>query len=129
MTTALKNKVVEVSSQQQSLQLPFSFAKRHGVLIKQYEKDKAIVAYRPGVTTSILSEVRRFVSMPVQLEAVSSEQFDELLSRSYEQQSSQAMQMMEDLGDELDLAHVAQQLSEPEDLLESQDDAPIIRLI
>jgi general secretion pathway protein E len=39
------------------------------------------------------------------------------------------MQMMEGLGEELDLFQVAQQLSEPEDLLESKDDAPIIRLI
>jgi len=36
---------------------------------------------------------------------------------------------MEGLGEELDLFQVAQQLSEPEDLLESDDDAPIIRLI
>ncbi len=114
---------------QQSMQLPFSFAKRHGVLIKHVDSTRAIIVYRPGISTDILSEVRRFLSVPMQLEAVSPEQFDELLSRTYEQQSSEAMQMMEDLGDELDLAHVAQQLSEPEDLLESQDDAPIIRLI
>lgn len=125
----LKNSVVENSVQQQSMQLPFSFAKRHGVLIKQADASQAIIAYRPGITTDVLSEIRRSLSVPMQLEAISSEQFDELLSRTYEQQSSQAMQMMEDLGDDLDLEHVAQQLSEPEDLLESQDDAPIIRLI
>ena len=39
------------------------------------------------------------------------------------------MQAMDDLGEDLDLNDVAQQLAEPEDLMESQDDAPIIRLI
>ena len=129
MTVTLKNKVVEDSVQQQSMQLPFSFAKRHGVLIKHTNANQATIAYRPGITTAVLSEVRRFLSIPLQLEAISAGQFDDLLSRTYEQKSSQAMQMMEDLGDDLDLEHVAQQLSEPEDLLESQDDAPIIRLI
>ncbi len=39
------------------------------------------------------------------------------------------MQMMGDLGEDMDLMQVAQALPEPEDLLESEDDAPIIRLI
>ena len=111
------------------LQVPFSFAKRHGVLVKSTGADKANVVHRPDVTTAILSEVRRYLKMPVTLEEITAEQFDELLSRKFEHNSSEAMQMMENIGDELDLAHVALQLSEPEDLLESQDDAPIIRLI
>jgi general secretion pathway protein E len=36
---------------------------------------------------------------------------------------------MGDLGDEDDLSSIAQQLGEPEDLMDSEDDAPIIRLI
>ena len=39
------------------------------------------------------------------------------------------MQMVEGLEDEDDLLRVAQELPEPSDLLESEDDAPIIRLI
>ena len=40
-----------------------------------------------------------------------------------------AMQMVEGFDDTTDLAHLAQELPEPSDLLESEDDAPIIRLI
>jgi general secretion pathway protein E len=75
-----------------------------------------------------LLEVRRFIGLPLQLQSVSGEKFDNLLITHYEQQA-QSMQMMEGLGEELDLFQIAQQLPEPEDLLESQDDAPIIRLI
>jgi len=109
--------------------LPFSYAKRHGVLISGIHENCASVIYRPGITTQALSELRRFVGMPLSLDPVSPEQFDTLLAASYEGDSNQAMQMIEDLGEEMDLFRVAQQLSEPEDLLESQDDAPIIRLI
>ena len=37
--------------------------------------------------------------------------------------------MVEDLGEEMDLASLAQSVPETEDLLEQEDDAPIIRLI
>ena len=43
--------------------------------------------------------------------------------------SSEAMQMVEGLGDELDLASLADSVTETEDLMEQEDDAPIIRLI
>ncbi|RMF96017.1 MAG: type II secretion system protein GspE, partial [Gammaproteobacteria bacterium] len=44
-------------------------------------------------------------------------------------ESNNAMQMVEGLGEDDDLLRVAQELPEPSDLLESDDDAPIIRLI
>jgi len=109
--------------------LPFAFAKRHGVILTAHNDTRATICYRPTLTQSSLNEVRRFLRLPLQLEPVSVEQFNKLLTAHYEQHSSQSMQMMEGLGDELDLFQVAQQLSEPEDLLESDDDAPIIRLI
>jgi general secretion pathway protein E len=109
--------------------LPFAFAKRHGIILTQIETHSATLCHRPHITRHTLSEVRRFLGMPLNLKAISDEQFDSLLTTHYEQQANQSMQMMEGLGEELDLFQVAQQLPEPEDLLESSDDAPIIRLI
>ncbi|MEZ5543223.1 MAG: type II secretion system ATPase GspE [Pseudomonadota bacterium] len=108
---------------------PFLFAKRNGVLVTGYTDDYAQVAHTAGVTPAALIELRRLVGMPLRLEQIDEEQFNTLLSNSYEQGSSEAMQMMGDLGEDLDLMHVAQALPEPADLLESEDDAPIIRLI
>ena len=56
------------------------------------------------------------------------EAFDALLQQTYEAGSNAAMQM-EGFEDTTDLAHLAQELPEPSDLLESEDDAPVIRLI
>jgi len=109
--------------------LPFSFAKRHGVLIRDVSDVEADTVYRKGATALSLAEVRRFAGVPLKLSRVSSEVFDTLLQESYEQGSHKAMQMVDGLGDQVDLTQVAQELQEPSDLLESDDDAPIIRFI
>ncbi len=109
--------------------LPFTFAKRHGVIATTQDEHHATVCHHTALKPHIITEIRRFLGVPLQLKAISLAEFDRLLTMHYEQQASQTMQAMEGIGDELDLFEVAQQLSEPEDLLESDDDAPIIRLI
>ena len=56
-------------------------------------------------------------------------EFDRQLQQTYERESNTTMQMVDGLGEDTDLFRVAQELPEPSDLLESDDDAPIIRLI
>ena len=109
--------------------LPFAFAKRHGVLVQEYEDGRAVVLCRPDVSTASLAEARRYLGRPLRVREVSAEEFDGVLQRAYEQNSAHTMEAMEDIGEDLDLSRIAQQLPEPEDLLESEDDAPIIRLI
>ncbi len=109
--------------------LPFSFAKRHGVLIRETQADSADVVYRHGASPVSLAEARRFAGVPIRLSRVSDETFDALLQESYEQGSQKAMQMVDGLDDDIDLDQVAQELQEPSDLLDSDDDAPIIRFI
>ena len=72
--------------------------------------------------------MRRYLRRPLKLERVAEGEFDELLRHAYEA-GSDAMQAVEGLEDKTDLAHLAQELPEQADLLESEDDAPIIRLI
>jgi len=109
--------------------LPFAFAKRNGVLVGGERDGKIIVLMRPGVTAITLAEVRRSLGKPVYFEVLSLDEFDARLQKAYEQHSGEAMQMMDDLDEEADLFSIAQDMPEPEDLLESEDDAPIIRLI
>ncbi len=109
--------------------LPFAFAKRNGALVAEAGEQGVTVLLRPGSSITTLAEVRRFLDRPVFFETLSADEFDARLQKSYEQHSGQAMQMMDDLDDEADLFAVADSMPEPEDLLESEDDAPIIRLI
>jgi len=108
--------------------LPYAFAKRHGVLIGEVQPDRVQLLYRDKPEPRTLSEVRRLLGMPLQLAPASKDQFEALLAQTYEQDSDQAMAMMEGVSDELDLDQLAETI-EPEDLLEAEDDAPIIRLI
>jgi general secretion pathway protein E len=67
--------------------------------------------------------------MPLRLRRVDADAFEDLLRQRFEGGPSTAMQMMGGFEDETDLAHLAQDLPEPSDLLESDDHAPIIKLI
>src|SRR5690606_6880023 len=62
------------------------------------------------------------------LRPLSGEEFERALAAAY-QHDSASMQLAEDIGGSLDLAAMAEQVPETEDLLEQEDDAPIIRLI
>src|SRR5690606_29712280 len=104
--------------------LPFAFAKRHGVLLRG-----SALAYRSGASLPALGEVLRFAGQGLDLLEMDNAAFDQALSEAYQQDSSVAMQMVEGLGDDMDLASLAEHLPETEDLLEQEDDAPIIRLI
>jgi general secretion pathway protein E len=107
--------------------LPFAFAKRHGVLIKDLQEGVLHGIYRTGTLPQSLAEVRRFAGAPVTFSEVDAQTFDATLQAAYE--SGAAMTMVEGLDDETDLMAVAQQLPEPSDLIDSDDEAPIIRLI
>jgi general secretion pathway protein E len=117
------------STTQKPHKLPFSFAKRYGVLITQVEDHSATVVYHSKPTIAILNELRRYLNVPIKLESVDEETFGKLLVKNYETDSSTAMQMAEDLGESMDLFDLIHELPKPEDLLEKQDDAPIIRLL
>jgi len=108
---------------------PFTFGKRHGVLVTDVQDGVASTVHRAGATALALAELRRFMGIPLRLRAVGDAEFDRLLATAYEHGSDQAMQVAEGIDGDTDLSRVAQQLAEPEDLLESEDDAPIIRLI
>ncbi|HEX2495155.1 MAG TPA: type II secretion system ATPase GspE [Steroidobacter sp.] len=110
-------------------QLSFAFCKRHGVLVQRVDETSAEVVYRVGAQPASVAEVRRVLGRALQLRRVDNEAFDQLLRAQYEGGANSAMQMVGGMEDDTDLAHLAQDLPEPSDLLESDDQAPIIKLI
>ncbi len=129
----LKSKAVlddnRVNNKNESFGLPYNFAKRHGVIVNDIHDDIIDIRHRPHISTQTIIELRRFLTGTLELHQLSLDEFDMMLQGKYESQSNDAMDMIEGLGDEFDLDSIAEELAEPEDLLESQDDAPIIRLI
>lgn len=109
--------------------LPFSFTKRFGILVKNLENNTVNLVYRNKPDMAILAEIRRHFDLPMTLEKVDDDTFSRLLVSHYETDTNTAMQLAEDMGDTMDLFDLMHELPKPEDLLEKQDDAPIIRLL
>jgi len=126
--TVNKDMENNVTSLVASQRIPFGYAKRHGVLLGEVENGTRKVICREDVNSVCLSELRRHLACKISIDFISDAHFEALLQSEYEQGSSEAMNIMDDMeGD--DLFSVAQDLAEPEDLMETEDDAPIIRLI
>ncbi|MCU0758670.1 MAG: type II secretion system ATPase GspE [Steroidobacteraceae bacterium] len=106
----------------------FAFARRHGVLVKRVAGGVAECTARHGVAATSIAELRRFMRLPLVLERVDDASFDQALRATYEA-GSDTISAAGSLEETTDLAFLAQDLPEQADLLESTDDAPIIRLI
>jgi len=109
-------------------QLSFSFAKRNQVLLETNETP-AVLYFTENTPFDVFAEVRRFYGEPFVPKTIPADEFESLLTSAFQRDSSAAKQLMEDLGNESDLFALAEDLPDTEDLLDSEDDAPIIKLI
>ena len=109
--------------------LPYNFAKRHGVLTHDAMDGVATLIAMRTVQPVIVAEAQRYLGCSIILKLVEETEFKHYLARAYDTDSSETMQMVEGLGDELDLISLVDAVPVTEDLMEQEDDAPIIRLI
>ncbi len=108
----------------------FSYAKEHTLAIGKNEHGETVIYTTKDLTQQELLEVIRHVGLDFEVKRVEAQQFNEILTKTYQLDSNEAKQLMNDIGSEVDFFSIAEDLgSSSEDLLESEDDAPIIRLI
>ncbi|MDX1804452.1 MAG: type II secretion system ATPase GspE [Alcanivorax sp.] len=107
--------------------LPYSFARRHGVLLREKDGHEEL-CHRAGVSLKAVNEVQRWLGYLPPLVSLDDNAFSSSMALAYEQQRGAAAEAADDL-EGLDLASLADSLPETADLLEQEDDAPIIRLI
>ena len=111
------------------MNVPFAFARRHGVFVREAGGAERVMVFRATAPLTALAETQRLAGAALPLVPLTDDQFETELQRTYEGSAQGNGQSMADLGEEFDLADLADELREPTDLLESADDAPIIRLI
>jgi len=109
--------------------IPYAFAKRHGVAIVAEAEERLTVALRAGASPQPLIEVRRFLARPFSVEVAAPDVFEKLLSERYAMDGEAAAHAAGSLGLADELSHLATGLPTAEDLLDTTDDAPAIRLI
>ena len=112
--------------------VPINFAKQARLLALRREGDAAdpsvVVAVADPLDTSTLDGVRLLLGARVQPLLVPSQSILDCINSVYDRAKNEAEQLVDDLeADNLDT--VAHELEEPQDLLDSSDEAPIIRLV
>lgn len=109
--------------------LPYAFAKAHGILVAAHGGEHADLILREGADLAALAEVRRSLGVPLRIETLPRAGFEARLAEAYSGADDNAAEVVADVGQEVDLTQLMTELPAVEDLLETQDDAPIIRMI
>lgn len=105
--------------------LPYAFAKRHGVVVMDMG-DVAHVGLRQGADPLALVETRRALGRSLRVETLSPADFDRRLSDVY---AAEGLSPDDDLALPTGLDGLIDDIPAAADLLDSADDAPVIRLI
>ena len=103
--------------------LPFNFASTYGVFVEDGD-----VYHLEDVEAQTLLEIRRFLGRSFSLIELDENEFQSRLTRLYQSNDGEAQQAVDDMGAELDLGQLAEDIDDGE-LLSGDDDAPVIRLI
>ncbi|MEE9346881.1 MAG: type II secretion system ATPase GspE [Robiginitomaculum sp.] len=107
--------------------LAYSYAREHGVMTHMVD-GQAVITARSDAPLDALLEARRIADRPARLQQVTGIEFETLIAQIYAQGDlSQTAQSA--LGGAEGLSALADTLPRTSDLLGSDDDAPVIRLI
>ncbi len=105
----------------------FSYAKKHKIFVDSYQGNQArLICSKPSAES--LLEVRRALECPILINEVDEHEFYQRLNDYYEKKDSGA-NLAQNIEDNLDLNSLLETMPDIEDLLESQEEAPVIKLI
>ncbi|MEM0986501.1 MAG: type II secretion system ATPase GspE [Pseudomonadota bacterium] len=110
------------------IRLAYAFAKEKGVVLLS-ETDGCRLGVRNGADPLAVIEARRVAGKPITVEALDAAAFDRKLNEIYATEGIDASDLDDALAGEGDLDSLAAGLTETADLLDTSDDAPIVRLI
>ncbi|MAK62224.1 MAG: type II secretion system protein GspE [Ponticaulis sp.] len=112
--------------------ITYSFAKDHGVLVLPKVADTDLsptLGVREGARAKAVVEARRAVGKISGLKPLSQSEFDAMLSNVYASRGIQEDYDESGLDDQADLSSLVEGIPKTADLLDADDDAPIIKLI
>ncbi|MFK8018325.1 MAG: type II secretion system ATPase GspE, partial [Pseudomonadales bacterium] len=108
--------------------LPFSFAREHGVLLETVE-GKNILRHLPSMSLNSLMEIQRAIGCDFEAVELPEDEFRATLTELYQGSDNEATMAAENLDADLDLSRLAEEIPSTSDLMDSDQDAPVIRLI
>ncbi|WP_082163406.1 type II secretion system ATPase GspE [Caballeronia mineralivorans] len=108
--------------------LPYGFARAGQILIMKQHADTLEVWISERTPVPAIAEVARNFGR-LTLVRVPPDELAQAINTAYSRQDGGAAQVIGEVEGEVDLSRLMQDIPEIEDLLESEDDAPIIRMI
>src|SRR5690606_19130486 len=125
--TERTNEVFTMSTISPSRYVPYGYARTHQVLVAGQVGDTIEIWIGDRTPRHALAELSRLV--PLRLIAVRKpdEELGSAISRAYSQHDGSAEAVVDELASDIDLSRLMQDLPKIEDLLDAEDDAPIIR--
>jgi len=108
--------------------VPIAFAKRYGIVPLGREDGSVRLAVTDPLDLTAIDQVAKLVGLRPRLVVTSPRVLLEVVNRTYDVAGDSARDMIEDLDIE-SLDTLAHELEEPEDLLDADSEAPIIRLL
>jgi len=109
--------------------VPYSYARDNAILLVPKTERDAEVWISDATPLAALNEVMRVFPGKVKPIVVEPARLTEAISQTYGDQSGSAQQIVGDIEGEFDITRMMQEVPDVEDLLETEDDAPIIRMI
>ncbi len=108
--------------------LPYPYAKMQGVVLTDCN-GLASLSVRHDAKPEAIAEVMRHLALKVESTLVGAADFELILSKAYSQAEDSTATLLDDAEQDMDLSMLLNDLPKSADLLESKDDAPVIRMI
>jgi general secretion pathway protein E len=109
--------------------VPYAFARDNAILLKPSGEREAEAWITDATPLAALNEVMRVFPGRVKPIIVPKDKLTEAIAKDYAQAEGSAQQIVGDIEGEFDITRMMQEVKDVEDLLETEDDAPIIRMI
>lgn len=109
--------------------LSYSFARDKGIVVLDRSDEAVQLGVRNGADPFALSEARRVLRLPFTLQAMDGPAFERALTEHYAREGVTGDEAEAALDRDGDLASLVEGIPQTADLLDGDDDAPVIRLI
>ena len=109
--------------------VPYSFARSHRLLVKAEDAGRLLVLQCEASSSAGVNELYRVLDQELVFQRLPQDQLERDIAQAYAKQDGSAAAVVDAVESDLDLSQLMQDVPRVEDLLDAQDDAPIIRMI
>jgi general secretion pathway protein E len=118
---------LKFSPNKYSRRIPYTYARSNKVCIYAADAEFVHIATSVNLNPLVITEIKRKVNQPLKIERIEEKLFDSIIAEAYS--SANAAAVVDDIQDDIDISDLMQNLQKTEDLLESENDAPVIKII